>query len=173
MNKAEIKQEITDLKETQGFKRSFDFVASFIAEADKADTVVIPINNAGDFEELGYNIMYTENSKKITPAPTDDDPDAVEEENACFVKMMFRSEAANNSQSNDYIPVQLISTPGSDVNPRYGSREFLYIYPEGDTLVIAYDNRKPEQVNDEDYEMKNERIDICFTGKLFVTKVTQ
>lgn len=173
MKLAEIRQEIEDLKETQGCKRTFDFVATFVAEAGKADTVTIPINNAGDFEELGYNILYTENSKKITPAPTDDDPDAVIEENFCAVKLQFRSESANNSQSNDLIPVQLIATPGSDQNPRYGSRPFMFIYPKGDTLVIAYDNRAPQKLNDETYEIKNERIDIVFNGKLYITDVAR
>ena len=49
----------------------------------------------------------------------------------------------------------------------------MFIYPKGDTLVIAYDNRAPQQLNDETYEIKNERIDIVFNGKLFVTDVAR
>lgn len=173
MTRNQITQEIADLKETQGFKKTFDFVVSFIAEANKADTISVPINNAGDFQELGYNILHTENSVMHVPAPTEDDPDAVEDVNFCAVKLQFRSESANNSQSNDLIPIQLIATPGSTKNPRYGTRPFLFIYPEGDTLVISYDNREPEQLNDETYTMKNERVDIVFNGKNYITKVAQ
>ena len=134
MNREQIKAEINDLSETQGYKRTFDFVASFVAKADTADAVTIPINNAGDFKQLGYNIRYTKNSTLTRDGVTT---------NICATKLKFRSQAANNTQSNDFMPVQLIATPGSDEMPRYGSRPFLYVYPKGDALVIEYDNRKP------------------------------
>ena len=69
---------------------------------------------------------------------------------------------------NDYIPVQLIATPGADDSPRYGSRPFTHIYPKGDNIVIEYDNRAPEVlVTGDVYDMHDEKIDICFNGKIY------
>lgn len=161
MNREQIKAEINDLAQTQGYKRTFDFVASFVAKAGVADSVTIPINNAGDFYQLGYNIRFSKNST-VTPSGGSATP-----MNA--VKLRFRSQAANNTQSNDFIPVQLIATPGSDDKPRYGTRPFAYVYPKGDALVIEYDNRAPTALNGESYSMADEQIDICFNGKLYIT----
>lgn len=161
MNVEQIKAEINDLRETQCYKRTFDFVRSFVAKANTADSVTIPINNAGDFYQLGYNIRYSKNST-VTP-----DGGTAEPYNG--VKLRFRSQAANNTQSNDYIPIQLIATPGDDSKPRYGTRPFAYVYPKGDALVIEYDNRAPVSLNGETYSMADEQIDICINGKLYVT----
>lgn len=161
MNIEQIKAEINDLQETQSHKRTFDFVQSFVAKAGIADSVTIPINNAGDFYQLGYNIRFTKNST-VTPSGGSATP-------FCGVKLRFRSQAANNSQSNDFIPVQLISTPGDDSKPRYGTRPFAYVYPKGDALVIECDNRAPTALAGESYSMQDERIDICINGKLYVT----
>ncbi len=161
MNREQIKTEIYDLQQTQGYKRTFDFVTSFVAKANTADSVTIPINNAGDFRQLGYNIRFTKNSTRTPSGGT--------AENICGVKIRFRSQAANNTQSNDYIPLQLISTPGSDDQPRYGTRPFAYVYPKGDALVIEYDNRAPVALNGESYTMADEQIDICINGHLYVT----
>lgn len=161
MNREQIKSEINDLLETQAYKRTFDFVARFTAKANTADSVTIPINNAGDFKQLGYNIRYTKNSTLTRGGVTT---------NINAVKLRFRSQAANNTQSNDFISVPLISTPGADDMPRYGSRPFLYVYPKGDALVIEYDNRAPQILKAGDvYAMEDEEIEICINGNLYVT----
>lgn len=161
MNREQIKSEINDLLETQAYKRTFDFVARFTAKADTADSITIPINNAGDFKQLGYNIRYTKNSTLTRGGVTT---------NINAVKLRFRSQAANNTQSNDFISVPLIATPGSDDMPRYGSRPFLYVYPKGDALVIEYDNRAPQILKAGDvYAMEDEEIEICINGNLYVT----
>lgn len=160
MNREQIIAEINDLAETQGYKRTFDFVARFTAKANTADSVTIPINNAGAFKQLGYNIRYTKNSK-LTRGGVDYP--------VCATKLKMRSQAANNTQSNDFIPVQLIATPGADDMPRYGTRPFLYMYPKGDALVIEYDNRAPAAlVSGDVYTMADEQIEIVFNGNLYV-----
>lgn len=160
MNREQIFAEINDLQETQAYKRTFDFVARFTAKANTADAVTIPINNAGAFKQLGYNIKYTKNSTLTRGGNTT---------NICAVKLKMRSQAANNTQSNDFIPVQLLATPGSADMPRYGSRPFMYVYPKGDALVIEYDNRAPAAlVSGDTYTMRDEQIEICFNGNLYV-----
>lgn len=160
MNREQIFAEINDLQETQAYKRTFDFVARFTAKANTADAVTIPINNAGAFKQLGYNIKYTKNSTLTrNGTPT----------NICAVKLKMRSQAANNTQSNDFIPVQLLATPGAADMPRYGARPFMYVYPKGDALVIEYDNRAPAAlVAGDTYTMQDEQIEICFNGILYV-----
>lgn len=160
MNREQIFAEINDLQETQAYKRTFDFVARFTAKANTADAVTIPINNAGAFKQLGYNIKYTKNSTLTrNGTPT----------HICAVKLKMRSQAANNTQSNDFVPVQLLATPGAADMPRYGSRPFMYVYPKGDALVIEYDNRAPAAlVVGDTYTMQDEQIEICFNGNLYV-----
>lgn len=161
MNREQIFAEINDLQETQAYKRTFDFVARFTAKANTADAVTIPINNAGAFKQLGYNIKYTKNSTLTRGGNTT---------NICAVKLKMRSQAANNTQSNDFIAVQLLATPGAADMPRYGSRPFMYVYPKGDALVIEYDNRAPAAlVSGDTYTMRDEQIEICFNGNLYVT----
>ena len=160
MNREQILAEINDLQETQAYKRTFDFVARFTAKANTADAVTIPINNAGAFKQLGYNINYTKNSTLTRGGNTT---------NICAVKLKMRSQAANNTQSNDFIPVQLLATPGAADMPRYGTRPFMYVYPKGDALVIEYDNRAPAAlVPGDTYTMQDEQIEICFNGYLYV-----
>jgi hypothetical protein len=160
MNREQIFAEINDLQETQAYKRTFDFVARFTAKANTADAVTIPINNAGAFKQLGYNIKYTKNSTLTRGGNTT---------NICAVKLKMRSQAANNTQSNDFVPVQLIATPGGADMPRYGTRPFMYVYPKGDALVIEYDNRTPAAlVTGDTYTMNDEQIEICFNGYLYV-----
>lgn len=160
MNREQIFAEINDLQETQAYKRTFDFVARFTAKANTADAVTIPINNAGAFKQLGYNIKYTKNSTLARGGNTS---------NICAVKLKMRSQAANNTQSNDFVPVQLIATPGAADMPRYGSRPFMYVYPKGDALVIEYDNREPAAlVAGDRYNMQDEQIEICFNGNLYI-----
>lgn len=160
MNREQIFAEINDLQETQAYKRTFDFVARFTAKANTADAVTIPINNAGAFKQLGYNIKYTKNSTLARGGNTS---------NICAVKLKMRSQAANNTQSNDFVPVQLIATPGATDMPRYGTRPFMYVYPKGDALVIEYDNRAPAAlVTGDTYTMQDEQIEICFNGYLYV-----
>ena len=160
MNREQIFAEINDLQETQAYKRTFDFVARFVAKANTADSVTIPINNAGSFKQLGYNIRHTENSTLTRGGNAT---------NFCAVKLRMRSQAANNTQSNDFIPVQLLATPGAPDMPRYGTRPFMYVYPKGDALVIEYDNRAPAVlVPGDKYTMHDEQIEICFNGNLYV-----
>lgn len=161
MNREQIFAEISDLQETQAYKRTFDFVARFTAKANTADAVTIPINNAGAFKQLGYNIKYTKNSTLTRGGNAT---------NICAVKLKMRSQAANNTQSNDFVPVQLLATPGAADMPRYGSRPFMYVYPKGDALVIEYDNRAPTAlVPGDTYTMRDEQIEICFNGNLYIT----
>lgn len=162
MTSAEITKKVNDARETQKYEKTFDMVRSFVAEAGKADSFTIPLTNEGPFIQESYNIRYTENS---TVQTNPDDPTT--KKNFCGTKLKFKSQAAGNAQSSDFVPVQLISTPGSDEKPRYGARPFFYFYPKGDALVIDYDNRAPESLNGEVYEMKNETIEICFNGKIY------
>ena len=162
MTSAEITKKVNDARETQKYEKTFDLVRSFVAEAGKADSFAIPLTNEGPFIQESYNIRYTENS---TVQTNPDDPTT--KKNFCGTKLKFKSQAAGNAQSSDFVPVQLISTPGSDEKPRYGARPFFYFYPKGDALVIDYDNRAPESLNGEVYEMKNETIEICFNGKIY------
>lgn len=162
MTSAEITKKVNDARETQKYEKTFDLVRSFVAEAGKADSFTIPLTNEGPFIQESYNIRYSENSTvQIDP----DDPSTIK--NFCGVKLKFKSQAAGNSQSSDFVPVQLISTPGSDEKPRYGARPFFYFYPKGDALIIDYDNRAPDSLNGEVYTMQDETIDICFNGKIY------
>lgn len=162
MTSAEITKKVADARETQKYEKTFDLVRSFVAEAGKADSFTIPLTNEGPFIQESYNIRFSENS---TVQTNPDDPTT--KKNFCGTKLKFKSQAAGNAQSSDFVPVQLISTPGSDEKPRYGARPFFYFYPKGDALVIDYDNRAPESLNGEVYEMKNETIEICFNGKIY------
>ena len=159
MNYEQIKNKVAELQETQGFEKTFDYTRSFIAKAGTAGAFSIPMTTEGPFYELGYNIRYTKNSTLTRDGVTT---------NICAVRLKIRSQADNAAQSNDYIPVQLIATPGADDAPRYGSRPFTHIYPKGDNIVIEYDNRAPEVlVAGDTYVMQDEKIDICFNGKIY------
>lgn len=166
MNQQEAAREAQELRQTQAVKKTFDYVISFVAKAGQAGSVSIPINSDGDFHQLGYNIRHSENSiwEHTVNGST-------VQTNFSNLKLKFSSQAANGQQSNDFVPVQLIATPGSDEKPRYGTRPFDFTYPENDTLVIEYDNRAPDVlVTGESYTMNDERVDICFCGKLYHTK---
>lgn len=166
MTSAEITKKVNDARETQKYEKTFDLVRSFVAKAGTADSFTIPLTNEGPFIQESYNIRYSENS--IVQTQTDpDDPSTIVRKNFCGTKLKFKSQAAGNAQSSDFVPVQLISTPGSDEKPRYGARPFFYFYPKGDALIIDYDNRAPDSLNGEVYEMKDETIDICFNGKIY------
>ena len=166
MNQQEAAREAQELRQTQAVKKTFDYVISFVAKAGQAGSVSIPMNSDGDFHELGYNIRHSENSiwEHTVNGST-------VQTNFSNLKLKFSSQAANGQQSNDFVPVQLIATPGSDEQPRYGTRPFDFTYPENDTLVIEYDNRAPDVlVTGESYTMNDEQVDIVFCGKLYHTK---
>lgn len=166
MNREELAAEARELRQTQACKKTFDYVISFVAKKESAGSVSIPINSDGDFRELGYNIRYSKNSTWSHTV----DGNAVNT-NICAVKLQFSGQAANGAQSNDLIPIQLIATPGSDDQPRYGTRPFDFTYAENDQIVINYDNRAPKVlVSGESYTMEDEQIDIVFNGKLYHTK---
>lgn len=171
MNMAEITKKLGDLKQTQAYEKTFDFTRSFVAKAGEANSFVIPITTEGPFLQESYNIIFTRNSTLTRTYHG-----VTTTTNICAVKLKFKSQADNSAQSNDYLPVQLISTPGIPENPRYGARPFVHLYPKGDALVIDYDNRAPEALvkpsttypTDGDvYTMEDELIQICFNGKIY------
>ena len=133
---------------------------SFVAKADEANSTSIPVTTEGPFYELGYNIRYTENSTLTRDGVTT---------HFCGVRLKIRSQADNAAQSNDFIPVQLIATPGAPDAPRYGSRPFTHIYPKGDQLVIEYDNSQKSilVLPGDTVVINDEKIDICFNGKIY------
>lgn len=153
-----VTNKLANLFETQKYEKTFDFTRSFVAKANTADSFAIPITNEGPFLQESYNVRFTENSTKTDNGVTT---------NFCGVKLKFKSQADNAAQSNDYIPVQLIATPGGVDMSRYGSRPFIHIYPKADVLIIEYDNRAPEVLGTETYTMADERIEICFNGKIY------
>lgn len=154
-----ITNKLANIAETQRYEKTFDFTRRFVAKANTADSFAIPITTEGPFLEESYNISYTQNSTLNRGTTTI---------NFCGVKLKFKSQADNASQSNDYIPVQLISTPGTSGMSRYGARPFLHLYPKGDVLIIEYDNRAPEALVAGDvYTMEDELIEICFNGKIY------
>lgn len=155
---AEISAKLNDAKTTQRYCKTFDLVRSFVAKAGTAESFSIPLTTEGDFIQESYNIRYTKNSSFTKDGVTT---------NFCGTKLKMKSQAAGNSQSSDFLPVQLIATPGVDDMPRYGARPFFYFYPKGDQLIIEYDNRAPTQLNGETYTMANEQIDICLNGKIY------
>lgn len=154
-----INAELAKIAKTQAYKKPFDFTREFVAEAGKVNSFVIPMTNEGPFLCTGYNIRFTKNSKMDRSGNIT---------NLCAVKLKFKSQADNAAQSNDYVPVQLIATPGDENGTRYGSRPWYHLYPKGDALIIEYDNRAPAaMVVGDTYTMANERIQICFTGYIF------
>ena len=153
-----VTNKLSNLFETQKYEKTFDFTRSFVAKANTADSFAIPITNEGPFLQENYNIRFTENSRKTEGGVTT---------SFCGVKLKFKSQADNAAQSNDYIPVQLIATPGAPGMSRYGARPFLHVYPKADVLIIEYDNRAPEVLGTETYSMADERIEICFSGKIY------
>lgn len=159
MTAAEITAKVNGAQQTQRYEKSFDLVREFTAKANTADQVTIPLTNEGPFIQESVNIMFTKNSTQT--------PDGGSAVNKCFTKLKFKSQAAGNAQSSDYVAVQLIATPGSDESPRYGARPFYYYYPKGDALIIEYDNRAPAPLNGETNVSKDERICVCITGKIY------
>lgn len=156
---AEINAKIAGLKQTQAYEKTFDFTRTFYAKAGTAGEFAVPITNEGPFLQESYNIRYTENSVVEDAGGNT--------KQVCVVKLKFKSQADNAAMSNDYIPVQLIATPGAYEGTRYGARPFLHIFPKGDVLIIEYDNRAPTAINGETYTIRDERIDVCFNGKLY------
>lgn len=155
----QVTNKLVQLKETQSYERTIDLTRHFVAKAGVADSFAIPITNEGPFLQESYNIRFTQNSTITRGGVT---------KNICAVKLKFKSQADNAAQSNDYIPVQLIATPGADFMSRYGSRPFVHLYPKGDVLIIEYDNRQPEVlVSGDSYSMQDELIEICFNGKIY------
>ena len=154
-----VTNKLVQLRETQAYEKPFDFTRSFVAKAGVADSFAIPITNDGPFLQESYNIRFTENSTLTRGGNS---------KNICAVKLKFKSQADNAAQSNDYIPVQLIATPGADYMTRYGARPFQHLYPKGDVLIIEYDNRQPDVlVSGDSYTMQDEKIEISFYGKIY------
>ena len=158
----EIIAKVADIANTQKFEKTFDLTRSFVAEAGKMESFTIPLTTEGPFVQESYNIRVTKNST-VQSDPNDPSTKVP----FCGVKLRFKSQAAGNSQSSDLIPVQIIATPCFDDFPRYGARPFFYFYPKGDALIIDYDNRVPDSINGEVYDIKDERIEIVFNGKIY------
>lgn len=163
MNFAEVQTEVNNAAQTQRYKKRFDLTITFTAAANTADSVTIPLITEGAFIQESVNIRYTSNSS-YTNDP-DGTPDFHGSQN--FVGLRFRSQAAGNAQSSDYVPVQLIATPGAEGSPRYGARPCPYYYPKGDAIIIEYNNKEPEKLNGEAYDVKNERIEVCISGYIY------
>lgn len=154
-----IKQKVLDIKENQRFEKRYDFTRTVIAKKDKAGTLSIPMTTEGPFYMIGYNIMFSKNSSMTRGGVTENKP---------FTKLRFRAESDNCAMSNDYIPVELISTPGSEDASRYGMREFEHLFNKGDRLMIDYDHREPAAlVAGDTYSLEDEQIEIAFTGYLY------
>lgn len=154
-----IKQKVLDMKEAQRYEKRYDFTRSVVAKQDQAGTLSIPMTTEGPFYMLGYNIMFTKNSSKTTAGGTTI--------NAPFTKLRLRAESDNCAMSNDYIPVELIATPGAEDSSRYGMREFNHLFGKGDRLMIDYDHREPNALAGETYTLADEKIEIVFTGYLY------
>lgn len=154
-----IKKKVLDMKEAQRYEKRYDFTRSVIAKQDEAGTLSIPMTTEGPFYMLGYNIMFTKNSSKTTAGGTTI--------NAPFTKLRLRAESDNCAMSNDYIPVELIATPGAEDSSRYGMREFNHLFGKGDRLMIDYDHREPDAIAGETYTLADEKIEIVFTGYLY------
>lgn len=154
-----IKQKVLDMKEAQRYEKRYDFTRSVIAKQDEAGTLSIPMTTEGQFYMLGYNIMFTKNSSKTKAGGTTI--------NAPFTKLRLRAESDNCAMSNDYIPVELIATPGAEDSSRYGMREFNHLFGKGDRLMIDYDHREPDAIAGETYTLADEKIEIVFTGYLY------
>ena len=155
-----VKAELMAIKQTQAFKKRFDFTRKIVARGGQADEEVIPLTNEGPFLCTGYNIRYSKNSTITRGGVTT---------NICRVGLRFKAESDNSAQSNDFVPVQLIATPGEPDGSRYGERPWQHLYPEGDALTIQYDNRAPVNplVPGDTYVMNDEEIEIVFTGYIF------
>lgn len=132
---------INSLKESQKYRRRFDFVREFTVAPGVADTEAIALPSEGPFEQIGYNIVH-----------------AVQANGKAPIKLRFRSQADNSNQSNDYLPIALIATPGAANTPRYGFREFWHLYPANDTLSIDWDGRDVTEPL---------KVSIVFSGWLY------
>lgn len=169
---AEVKKQLDDARKTQGFKKQYDFTRSFVALANRADSIAIPLPTEGSFIETEYNIEYSKNST-FTPNNSEGLPIEAEKTAVNLCKLKMRSQADNASQSNDYIPVGLISTPGDGSKARYGARPFFHVYRANDSLIIDYDNRAPSDENITKlgtFDVKNETISIVIKGWLFINQ---
>ena len=113
----------------QEVRKQFELQRTIICKPGVLDSVTIPLSDLGSFEQEGYNISYTTQTTEGV-------------EGTAPVKLRFRSQADNAGQSNDFLPIELISTPGKIGNPRYGFRKFVWTYPKNDILEIQYDGRQ-------------------------------
>lgn len=159
----EIQNKVNAAFQSQRYEKPLDLIRSFVAKANTAGEVQIPLTTEGPFIQESINIAFTKNSTSTPSGGT--------AQKRCFTKLKFESQAAGNAQSSDYIPVQLIATPGAEGSPRYGARPFYYCYPKGDALIIKYDNRAPAPINGETNVSADERIEVCISGKVYPIEV--
>ena len=145
LNVAQARAHVDALKTAQRFRRRIDFRRRFVINPGTTGTDEIPLPTDGAFESEGYNIEYTTQSDTTAPA---------------FIR--FKSQSDGQGQSNDYLPLRSISTPGAIVagSPgiRYGFRQFWHFYERSDKLTIEWDGTQLTQAI---------TVDLVMTGWLY------
>jgi hypothetical protein len=119
----QARDRVSQMASSQKACYQFEFTRSFTMQPGETGSVQLPMASEGDFEQEEYNISYNGANSSDRP------------------KIRFKAQASGESQSNDYVPLSLISTPGVS-NVRFGSRPFWRFYPAKDSLTIEWDARQ-------------------------------
>lgn len=130
LNAEAAKNLVSGLAQTQKFRRNFDLSRRILCKAGQSQQVQIPIPSEGDFQVLGYNILYS------NPAAGAAD--------VLFIR--FQNTDSGRSWSNDFLPIRAIATPGAIGNSRFGMREFEAFCPQNDKVTIEYRNDSAEDL---------------------------
>lgn len=130
LNAAAALQLVNGLEQTQKFRRNFDLVRRIRCAANSSQSVEIPIPSEGDYQILGYNILYS------NPAAGAAD--------VLFIR--FSNSDSGRAWSNDLIPVRAIATPGQQGSSRFGMREFQAFCPQNDKVKVEYRNDSAEEL---------------------------
>ncbi len=145
LNVQQAKEHVSKMQTSQRFARRFDFFRLFTIQPGTTGTDEIPLPTEGAFESEGYNIEYS-----TQPDGTAD------------AGLRFKSQSDGQGQSNDFLPLRSISTPGAIVtgNPgiRYGMRPFWHFYERSDKLTIEWDGTRLTSAI---------TVKIVFTGWLY------
>ena len=143
----EARAMVASLKTSQRLRRRFDFRRQFVITAGAYGTDEVPLPTEGAFESEGYNIEYTTQADGTAPV---------------YIRM--KSQSDGQGQSNDYLPIRSISTPGAVVagSPgiRYGMRPFWHFYEKSDKLTIEFDGTQMTAG-------QTITVNIVFTGWLY------
>lgn len=136
---------VQSMKQTQLFRRQFDFTRQFTIVAGQKGADEVPLPTEGSYEQIGYNIEHTTQSDGSAPA-----------------KIRFKSQGDGQGQSNDFLPLRSISTPGAIVagtpGVRYGYRPFWRFFERADRLTIEWDGSALST---------DITVQIVFTGYLY------